>query len=117
MKNEITIEKLNELVQKYVILRNDETENHTEWAYVMLEPDLIKNEEVTLSYLMQISKDEFDVLGEDHFFETILRKFKSVKILNVILSQYAKFYGEDTSTPFYQDSIKGLHHYLIKSTK
>lgn len=112
MKNKITVERLNDLVRKYIILRNDEMENHTEWAYVMLEPDLLANEEVTLSYLMQINKEEFDVLGEDHFFSIILNKFKSAKILNVILSQYAKFYGEDTCTHFYRDSIEGLQNYI-----
>ena len=35
----------------------------------MLEPDLTANEEVPLSYLMQINKDEFDVLCKDHFLQ------------------------------------------------
>ena len=69
MKNKITVERLKELTREYIILRNDEMENHTEWAYVMLEPDLTANEEVPLSYLMQINKDEFDVLCKDHFLQ------------------------------------------------
>ena len=113
MKNKITVERLKELIQNYILLRNDEMENHTEWAYVMLEPDLIVNEEVTLHYFMQINKEEFDALGEDHLFETILRKFKSVEILNVILAKYASFYGADTTTPFYQDCIEGLKNCII----
>jgi len=110
MKNEITVERLKELAQKYIILRNDETENHTEWAYVMLEPDLLACEDVTLSYLMQINKEEFVALGEDQWFDCILSKFKSNEILKVILTKYAVFFGEDSETEFYQDCIKGLHN-------
>ena len=95
-----------------MIYANDERENSTEWAYVMLEPDLTANEEVTLRYLMQISKDEFDVLGEDHWFDDILKKFKSVEILNVIHAQYIKFYGNDKTSGFYQDSIEYLCKYI-----
>ena len=108
MKNSITVERLKELVQEYIILRNDEMENSTEWAYVMLEPNLIANEEVTLHYLMQINKDEFDVLGEDQWFEYILGKFKSQEMLNVILEKYKNFFGESTDTEFYHESIEGL---------
>ena len=32
MKNKITVERLKELVREYIILRNDEMENSTEWA-------------------------------------------------------------------------------------
>lgn len=108
MKNKITVERLKELVREYIILRNDEMENSTEWAYVMLEPDLIANEEVTLRYLMQINKDEFDVLGEDNWFEHIVGKFRSQEMLNIIQMQYKKFYGESTDTEFYREYIEGL---------
>ena len=30
MKNKITVERLKELTREYIILRNDEMENHTE---------------------------------------------------------------------------------------
>ena len=112
MKDKITVERLKALVQEYITLRNDEMENSTEWAYVALEPDLLACEEVTLNYLMQINEEEFVALGDDHWFDVILSKFKSVEILNVILSQYANFYGEDTETDFYQDSIKDLHYWI-----
>ena len=114
MKTKITVERLKELVREYIILRNDEMENSTEWAYVMLEPDLIANEEVTLRYLMQINKDEFDVLGEDNWFEHIVGKFRSQEMLNIIQMQYKKFYGESTDTEFYRESIEGLYN-CIKS--
>ena len=110
MKNKITVERLKELIQNYILLRNDEMENHTEWAYVMLEPNLLACEDVTLNYLMQINKEEFVVLGEDQWFDCILSKFKSVEILNVILAKYAFFFGENTQTDFYRESMKGLHH-------
>ena len=108
MKNSITGERLKALIQEYIILRNDEMENSTEWAYVMLEPDLIANEEVTLRYLMQINKDEFDVLGEDNWFEHIVGKFRSQEMLNIIQMQYKKFYGGSTDTEFYHNNIECL---------
>ena len=111
-KDKITVERLKALVQEYITLRNDEMENSTEWAYVMLEPDLQACEEVTLNYLMQINEEEFVALGDDQWFDIILSKFKSAEVLNVILAKYANFFGEDTTTPFYQDSIEGLHNYV-----
>ena len=108
MKTKITVERLKELVRKYIVLRNDEMEDSTEWAYVMLEPDLIANEEVTLRYLMQINKDEFDVLGEDRWLEYIVEKFKSQEMLDVILAKYRDFFGESIDTEFYRESIEGL---------
>lgn len=116
MKNSITVERLKELVQEYITLRNDEMENSTEWAYVMLEPDLIANEEVTQRYLMHINKDEFDVLGEDHWFEHIVGNFKSQEMLNIIQMKYKSFFGESTDTEFYREAIAGLRD-CIKGQK
>ena len=110
MKTQITVERLKELVREYIVLRNDEMENSTEWAYVMLEPDLIANEEVTLRYLMQINKDEFDVLGENHWFEHIVGTFKSQEMLNIIQMKYKSFFGESIDTEFYREYIDGLRN-------
>lgn len=110
MKNKITVDRLKALVQEYMVLEKDKMENSTEWAYVMLEPDLLACEEVTLNYLKQIEEEEFVTLGENQWFESIICKFKSAEILNVILTKYADFYGEDTETDFYQNSIEGLHN-------
>ncbi len=113
MKNEITVERLKALVQEYMVLEKDEMENSTEWAYVALEPALVACKEVTLNYLMQIDKDEFITLGENHYFEDILSKFKSAEILNLMLLQYANFFGQDASTDFYHDSINGLRNCIL----
>ena len=59
---------------------------------VCQEPDFVASEEVTLSYLMQINKDEFDVLGEDRWLEYIVEKFKSQEMLDVILAKYRDFF-------------------------
>ena len=110
MKNKITVELLKARVQEYIAMVKDEPEYSVDWAYAMLEPDLLVCEEVTLNYLMQISEEEFVALGENHWFEDILCKFKSVEFLNVILQQYAKFYGDNKTTVFYQNYIECLHH-------
>ena len=114
MKNQITVERLKELVKEFMVLEKDEFGHSSEWAYVMLEPALIECYEVTLKYLKQIDKDEFIALGENHWFSVILTKFKSLEMLNIILSQYKIFFGESIDTEFYRDSIKGLEN-CIKS--
>ena len=112
MKEVITVQTLKDLVKQYIDLTNDAMEDSTEWAYAVLEPALIKSEEVTLKYLEQISEDEFIILGETNHFLDILGKFKSSAILNAIQQQYRNFFGESTDTEFYQDYIDGLDNYL-----
>ena len=112
MKSKITVEHLKKMVQEFITMEKDETEDSTEWAYVALEPDLLKCEEVTLNYLMQINKDEFTALGENHWFDDILRKFKSSEILNTIYLKYNEFYGEEKTTDFYINSIENLKNYI-----
>ena len=62
MKSKITVEQLKELVQEFIALEDDKEMDSGEWAYVMLEPMLIANEEVTLNYLKQINEEEFRAL-------------------------------------------------------
>ena len=112
MKSKITVEHLRKLVQEFIAMEKDETEDSTEWAYVALEPDLLKCEEVTLNYLTQINKEEFIALGENHWFDDILRKFKSSEILNTIYLKYNEFYGEEKTTDFYINSIEDLENYI-----
>lgn len=112
MKSKITVEHLRKMVQEFIAMEKDETEDSTEWAYVALEPDLLKCEEVTLKYLTQINKDEFIALGENHWFYSILHKFKSSEILNTIHLKYVEFYGEEKTTDFYINSIEGLESYI-----
>ena len=105
----VTVEKLKELVQEFMRLEQDEYENSTEWAYVALEPDLIRSHDVTLAYLKQIdSKEEFVSLGENSFLEEILDHFQSAAIYGAIEEQYAKFFGTAKETPFYKEFIEGL---------
>ena len=106
----ITVNRLKSLVQEFIIKEKDEMENSTEWAYVMLEPVLVESLSVTLDYLNQITEEEFNVLGENHWFEHIVGKFKSAEVLDIICLTYHKFYGESTDTEFYRDNIEGLRN-------
>ena len=115
-QNRITVDRLRELVQKFIVLEKDEMENSTEWAYVMLEPALIECEEVTLHYLKHLSTEEFKVLGDNSWFEHILCKFQSVEILDTIQAQYFQFFGDSKDTDFYRDNIVGLIN-CIKNNK
>lgn len=106
MKNEITIEQLNSLVQEYIALEQNEMENSTEWAYAVLEPALLISETVTLNFLRQVERIAFEAIA--YCFESIIIKFQSAAILREIEELYEKFYGSDENTDFYLDNIKGL---------
>ena len=112
MKKTLTVEHLKKLVREFIAKEKDKTEDSTEWIYVMLEPDLLKCENVTLQYLTQINKEEFTVLGENHLYDSILRKFKSAEILNTIHLKYSEFYSKEKTTDFYINSIEGLENYI-----
>ena len=110
MKSHITVEQLRELVNMFMIFEQDPNEDSTEWAYACLEPALVECERITLDYLRQISKREFDALGENGYFEDILRRFPSVEILDVIEMRYLDFYGDNKNTDFYRENIAGLRN-------
>ena len=112
MKTTITVERLKELVQEFMILRQDVYEHAEEWAYVMLEPDLIQSREVTLAYLEQMTKEEFISFAENGFFGHILNKFKSAEMYNVIEARYEKHFGTNRDDQFYLDYVKRLINYV-----
>ena len=114
MKTIITVERLKELVREFMILRQDVYEHAEEWAYVMLEPDLIQSREVTLAYLEQMTKEEFISFAENGFFDHILDKFESAAIYNVIEAQYENFFGTNRDDPFYLEYLKGLNNCVTK---
>ena len=74
-----TLEMLKEIIKEYIRQENDETENSTEYAYVALEPNLLKNEELTTEFLKQSSKDEYDAVA--YLFYDIVHKFQSVPLM------------------------------------
>jgi hypothetical protein len=107
MNNErITVAKLKALTTKFIELVQNEFENSTEWAYVMLEPDLLKNEECTVSFIEQMNKEEFNAISD--FFMQIADRFQSKKLIELIEAQYRSFYGDNTDSDLYRDNIKGL---------
>ena len=107
-KETITVEKLKELVAEYIRLEQDPLENSTEWAYVALEPELKASEAMTLAFLKQMNKEEFD--GMCPFFFDVMRRFKSSEMLQIIEAHYAEYYGTGRETDLYRTYISGLRY-------
>ena len=114
MKTMITVERLRELVQEFMIVNKDASGHPAEWAYAYLEPDLIQSREVTLAYLEQMTKEEFISFAENGFFDHILDKFESAAIYNVIEAQYENFFGTNRDDPFYLEYLIGLDNCVKK---
>ena len=111
-KEQITVERLKALVAEYARKENEPYGHPVEWAYVMLEPDLIASREITLEFLKQMSKEEFDVML--NFFLDVMKKFKSAEFLSIIESHYLKYYGENKETEAYIENIDGLEAEVSK---
>ena len=112
MKTIITVERLKELVQEFMIVDKDASGHPAEWAYAYLEPDLIQSREVTLAYLEQMTMEEFISFAENGFFGHILNKFKSAEMYNVIEARYEKHFGTNRDDQFYLDYVKRLINYV-----
>ena len=63
---------------------------------------------VTMQYLSQISKEQFDFVCEG--IEEIVHHFQKLEMVELIESQYHKFYGDRKDTEFYRDNIEGLRN-------
>ena len=113
-KEQITVEMLKEITKEYIRQENDETENSTEYAYVALEPNLLKNEELTTEFLKQSSKDEYDAIA--YLFYDIVHKFQSVPLIDLIESLYSKFHGE-SDIEFYNEYVDNLQKCIKENKK
>lgn len=112
-KEDISVQKIKDFTKKYISLMQDEHEDSGEWAYVMLEPYLMKDCTVTTDFLKQMDKTEFDAIA--YCFSEIVYKFQSVKMIEIIETLYLQFYGNDKTTEFYHDNIEGLRNCIKKN--
>ncbi len=104
MKNKMTVDKLKALIKEFIILEQNEMEDSTEWAYVNLEPELTKNEDIILEFLKQMTQDEFITIANNSWFEDVLCKFNSIEMLNIIKSKWNLFFANNDSSqiPFFE---------------
>lgn len=62
--------------------------------------------DVTMQYLSQISKEQFDFVCEG--IEEVVHHFQKLEMVELIESQYHNFYGESKDTEFYHNNIECL---------
>ena len=115
MKKVVSVDTLKENVQVYLRLER-ENANGWEWYCTCALEDLLQNENVTLSYIQQITKEEFNVtisLSLD-----IVTKFKSVDLACAFVNAYKKYYeqGMDVEN-FYQNEIQPLLKFIQQNEK
>ena len=110
MKKIVSVDTLKENVQVYMRLE-EENSNGWEWYCTCALEDLLQNENVTLAYIQQMTKGEFDVtisLSLD-----IVTKFKSVDLACAFVNVYEKYYGQGVDEDnFYQNEILPLLKFI-----
>ena len=110
-KKEVSVEYLRSLTLRYIELLHSETENSTEWAYVMLEPDLLADATVTLAFFRTLGRKEFEALGP--YYEDVMQKWKDSALVNLLEDLYSIYYGENRDTEFYREFLCGLRKYTL----
>ena len=68
--------------------------------------DLKRDYSVTMEYLANITKEQFDYVCEA--IDEVVYHFQSVEMVELIETLYKQFYGDDKSTALYRENIKDL---------
>lgn len=115
MKKLVSVDSLKENVQVYMRLEK-ENANGWEWYCTCALGDLLQNENVTLAYVQQMTKEELDVtlsLSLD-----IVTKFKSLDLACAFVNVYKKYYGQGVDEEnFYQNEIQPLLKIIEQKVK
>lgn len=87
----VSVSVLKEDVKAYIRLETNGA-NGWEWYCTCALDNLLKSESVTLAYVNQMSKEEFDVTISLSF--DIVKKFQSLPVAYAFVSAYKKYYGQ-----------------------
>ena len=103
----VSVEILNSEIADWV---EQDQESPGAWdMFLMVTVKKMKSDySVTMQYLSQISKEQFDFVCEG--IEEVVYHFQRIEMVELIESQYHKFYGENKDTEFYHDNIEGLRN-------
>ena len=113
MNKKISVDSLKENIQVYMRLEKD-NENGWGWLYSCALDDFLKSEDVTLAYVNQMTKDEFDVMIS--LSSDIVAKLKSVELANAFINIYKKYYGQGLEDNYlYQNEIQPLFDFIQKN--
>ena len=116
MKNTLaTVETLKKDVKVYERLEK-EGANGWEWYCTCALGNLLQNENITLSYIQQMTKEELDVtlsLSMD-----IVKSFQSLDLACAFVDAYTKYYGQGLDNEdFYQNEIQPLLKFIQQNEK
>jgi hypothetical protein len=115
MKKVISVDSLKENVQVYMRLEK-ENANGWEWFCTCALEDFLQNENVTLAYIQQMTKEELDVTLSLSL--EIVRKFKSLDLACAFLNVYEKYYGQGLDEEnFYENEILPLLKVISEGIK
>ena len=115
MKDVVSVNSLKEDVQVYMRLEK-ENANGWGWYSTCALGNLLQNENITLAYVQQMTKEELDVtlsLSLD-----IVTRFKSLDLACAFVNVYEKFYGHGVDEDdFYQNEIQPLRKIIQQKIK
>ena len=102
---QITVEMLNNEIAGWV---KDDKVSPGAWDmfYSITLKKLKKNYDITMQYLTQITKEQFDFVCDA--IDEVVYSFQKIEMVELIESLFHKFYGQSTDTEFYKNNIKGL---------
>ena len=102
----ITAAYLNEQIGKLV---EEDNTNPGAWNYFVLctTTDLKQDYNVTMEYLSEISKEQFDFICEG--MEEVVYHFQKTEMVDLIENLYHKFYM-DKETNFYKNNVAPLRN-------
>ena len=107
-KNEsVTVVSLNQEIETWI---EQDQESPGAWSMFMLVTlkKLQQDYEITMQYLTQISKEQFDFVCP--VIDEIVYSFQKMEMVELIENLYHKFYGASKDTEIYCDSIEGLRN-------
>ena len=93
---------------------DQDTEGDGAWSMFTLYTikDMKKDYNVTMQYLADISKKQFDYICEA--IDEVVYHYQRIEMVELIESLYTKFYGNDRNNDFYHNNIECLRNFIRK---
>lgn len=109
-KNLVTVKTLKKDVKTYLKLEKA-GKNAKAWYQSFAVNNLLKNLEITLDYVYQMKKEEFDITIL--FAMELINKFQSEELARVLVWRYNDFYKDSANEEkLYRDIIDSIYQYI-----
>ncbi|MBQ7364316.1 MAG: hypothetical protein IJW46_01815 [Clostridia bacterium] len=110
MNPNVTVETLKALSMQYHLNAGNENVNVAQWAVLHFAPALLTDYEISLAFIDQMTKSEFDAASS--FFGAMIRKFQSLDMVEKIETVYHRFYST-TNNEIYRETVANIRNYLM----